>query len=74
LSPAITWVEFGTALVVIICSVLLCVGLVSDQSIRAELVFPWWPTFVAGMLWLLLGATTVTGRIIQWRIRKQLKT
>jgi hypothetical protein len=73
LSPAITWVEFGTALLTIIFCAMLCVGLVVDPSTREDLVFPWLPAFVASVLWILLGAATVTGRIFQWRIRRRSK-
>jgi hypothetical protein len=39
LSPAITWVAFGTALLIIICCAILCVGLVIDMNMRGEMVF-----------------------------------
>lgn len=71
LSPVITWVEFGTALMIVISCALFCVGLVVDPSIREDLVFPWLPAFVASVGWALLGATTVSGRIIQWQIRRR---
>jgi len=73
LSPAITWVELGTAMLIIITCALLCVGLVVDPSMREDLVFPWLPAFGASVLWVLLGATTVTGRIVQWQIRRRSK-
>lgn len=73
LSPAITWVEFGTALLIIIFCALFCVGMVVDPSVRKDLVFPWLPAFVASSLWILLGATTVAVRIVQWQIRQRSK-
>jgi hypothetical protein len=73
LSPAITWVEFGTALMIVISCSLFCVGLVVDPSIREDLIFPWAPAFAASVLWVLLGAATVSGRFVQWQIRRRSK-
>jgi len=74
LSPAITWVELFVASAVTICTALLCIGLLSDPSMRAGFIYPWRLAAAASGLWILLSAATVAARLVQWRIRRQLRT
>ena len=67
-SPTITWIEFGISVFITIGCMMLCAGLLADPSIRKELVLPWPAAFVSSAMWILLGGSAITGRLMQWRI------
>jgi hypothetical protein len=71
LSPRMTWAEVIAASLVTTLGVLICIGFLSDPSMRADCIFPWPGAAAASGLWILLGATTVTARLVQWRVRKK---
>lgn len=73
LAPIIVWLEVLVASLVIAFSSALCVGFILDPSIREEFIYPWRLTAVAAGLWILLGAATISARVVQWRIRRQLR-
>ena len=73
LSPLITWIEVFIAFV-IASSAALCLGFLLDPSTREEFIYPWRSAVVAAGLWILLGAATIAARLMQWRIRRPLKT
>jgi len=73
LSPTITWFEVLVASLVIAFCAALCVGLLPDASFRDELIYPWRLVPMATGLWILLGVATVTARLVQWPIGRQLR-
>ncbi len=73
LSPAITLVEVVVASLVAALGALICFGFLSDPSFREEFIYPWPLATAASGLWILLGAATVAARLVQWRIRLQLR-
>jgi hypothetical protein len=73
LRPAITWVEVFVGLLVIAFGVFLWIGFLADPNIRADCIYPWRLAAMAGGLWILLCAAIVAARLIQWRIRRQLR-
>jgi hypothetical protein len=73
LSPAITWFEVFVASIICACCLLLCFGFLSDPSARADVIYPWPLVALACGLWVLLGVATISARLAQWRIRRQLR-
>jgi hypothetical protein len=72
-SPAITWVETVTALLVSFFAGSLFVGLMVDRSMRSDFIFPWQLAILACGLWTFLGAVTVLARLLQWWIKRRLR-
>jgi len=73
-SPAITWAETFVALLISALTFVLCVGDITDPSMRSESIFPWRLEFVASILWLFLASAIIVARVLQWRNRHRLKT
>jgi hypothetical protein len=73
LSPKITWIEVSVgSAIAAICSLLLF-GFASNPSMRHEFIMPWREAVGGSVLWVLLGATTIAARLVQWRIRWRLR-
>jgi hypothetical protein len=72
-SPAITWVETVTALLVSFFAGSLFVGLMVDPSMRSDFIFPWQLAILACGFWTFLGAVTVLARLLQWWIKRRLR-
>ncbi len=73
LFPKITIAETIVALLLTGSVGLLFAGFIIDPSIRAEFILPWRLGIVSCVLWIFLGAATVVARVVQWRLRRQLR-
>ena len=73
LSPKITWAETFVALFIITIAGVLVTGIIVDPSVRSDLIFPWRLGLAACLLWIFLGAVTVSARFVQWRISRKMK-
>jgi hypothetical protein len=73
-SPRITWIEVCVPAVIVAVSSLLLFGFASDPSMRDEFIMPWRTAVGGSVLWVFLGATTIAARLVQWRIRRRLRT
>lgn len=74
LSPVITWIEvFVSSLICALC-LLLLFGFLFEPDMRTGVIYPWYLVAPASGLWVLLGAATIAARLVQWRIRRQLRS
>jgi hypothetical protein len=73
LSPKITWIEVSVGSAIVAMSGLLLFGFASDPSMRDEFIMPWREAAGGSVLWVLLGATTIASRLVQWRVRRRLQ-
>jgi hypothetical protein len=73
LSPSITWVEVVVSSLVILLGLFLWAGFLSDASFRSDFIYPWPLGAAASGMWILLGGATAAARLVQWRIRRQLR-
>jgi len=62
ISPALTWAEAIVAALICICMGVILMGLTSRM------------TTVACFLWLILGLATVGARVLQWRMRADVRS
>ena len=74
LSPKIALAELPVAFFDVGIGVFLCVGFISDPSMRADCIYPWGLTLAASMLWIILGTTTIVARLLQRRLRRATST
>jgi hypothetical protein len=69
-SPALTPVEIAAAvLFALIGGVIFLMPLVGHRSYDDDV--PWIVFSLAGAMWLVLGATIIIARVLQWRIRRR---
>jgi hypothetical protein len=69
LIPAITWIETLVGVLTLLLGALVCAAFLTERD--ADAVRPWQVMSIGGAIWTLLGLTTITARIAQWRIRRQ---
>lgn len=71
LTPRITFAELLLGLYVVgFCCFFLCFGFILDPSIQDEVIYPWHRVVAACVLWVILGASIVTARVVQRRIQR----
>jgi hypothetical protein len=61
------------ASLVIALGLFLWAGFLSDASFRSDFIYPWPLGVAASALWTFLSGATVAARLVQWRIRRQLR-
>jgi hypothetical protein len=70
MSPRLTWVETAFAALLLLIGVATLIGIVtSTPDDRRDVQFL--ALIAGGVLWGILAGTTVTARVLQWRIRKR---
>jgi hypothetical protein len=70
LRPIVKWWELAVAVPVLAYGGMWAIIMFFDRSARTE--FPrWMPLGVFGVMWFVLGMSTVAAWIVQWRLRKR---
>lgn len=70
LLPSITWIEVVIASLAFLWGALACIAFLTSRS--EPLPRPWQIMTIGGAIWTILGASTITARIVQWRIRRRI--
>ena len=70
LVPSITWTEVVVASLAFLLGALVCAAFLGDREDSGPR--PWQVMSIGGAIWTVLGASTITARIVQWRIRRRI--
>jgi hypothetical protein len=70
LVPSITWIEVVIGSLAFLLAALSCIAFLTSRS--EPLPRPWQVMSIGGAIWTILGASTITARIVQWRIRRRI--
>lgn len=72
LLPAITWIEVAVGSLLVVFCAAICVGFLTDASMREEFFYPWRWAAAACLLWIVLAAVIPAARFVQWRVRRKI--
>lgn len=73
LRPAVTWMEASVGMILMIVFGGFAAALILVSDAREGTIYPWKWMVVGWLLWGLLGFSVVAARIVQWRMRKQMR-